>query len=674
MARQQTLHASVEWSHGLLRDSEQILLRRLGAFASGFSLEAAEDVCAGDPLEGWEILTLLSDLVDKSLVVFDGDRYRLLQTIHDFANGQLLAAGEADVVRDRHAAFFLRVAEASAAQLEAAPRAEVLDSLEPDHDNLRAALQWALGRKDGDTAIGLVVALFPFWQMHGHYTEALGWHRRVLGAVPADHSPGRAKALSGAALLSAMGMEIAGGYGMAENEQSLALATELDDPVLGVRPRILQSAFLGFVAPEQGVAALEDVVEAARRAGDTWALCWALFWQSFHIGFHCDRPDLAAPALDELADIAARSGSPYWQAWHGMSAAIAPVRQGRFDEARKLLEPSLALAFELGDPMLEAYCFVLLVQVPMAQGDYEAVRALATMSVEIQNRIGSLCRYEWFDLVLAEALLAEGDVAAARRRVEGTEAVVRASQFPLCIEYLTVQTGRIALQSGDFPAARAAFDEAAALAAQLDCPWFLADTNNRQGHLARLEGDTAAAEDLHQRGLALCAQYGFRGVAAETLEALGSLAVAGESGAEAGRLFGAAQALREATGHRRWPPDQPAYDADIAVLRTRLGDEAFQDAWKEGATLSLEEAAGYASRARGERKRPSRGWGALTPTELEVVALAAQGLTNAEIGRRLFMSAGTAKVHLSHIYAKLGVVNRAELAAEATARSIGPRR
>jgi DNA-binding CsgD family transcriptional regulator len=84
--------------------------------------------------------------------------------------------------------------------------------------------------------------------------------------------------------------------------------------------------------------------------------------------------------------------------------------------------------------------------------------------------------------------------------------------------------------------------------------------------------------------------------------------------------------------------------------------------------------ASYASRARGERKRPSRGWAALTPTELEVVALAAHGLKNPEIGQRLFISAGTVRIHLSHVYAKLGVANRMQLATEATARGLVERR
>jgi DNA-binding CsgD family transcriptional regulator len=147
----------------------------------------------------------------------------------------------------------------------------------------------------------------------------------------------------------------------------------------------------------------------------------------------------------------------------------------------------------------------------------------------------------------------------------------------------------------------------------------------------------------------------------------------GESHSEAARLFGAAQALRQALGQVRWPLHQPSHDAEIAALRARMGDEAFERAWSEGAALSLEEAAAYASRARGERKRPSAGWESLTPTEHKVVALAAQGLTNAEIGRRLFIAAGTARIHLSHIYAKVGVANRTELAATAIARSIADR-
>ncbi len=627
VARQQTLQASVEWSHSLLRTHEQVLLRRLGVFSKTFTLEAAEDAGAADPLEGWEILTLLSDLVDKSLVVFDGERYRLLQTIQDFANSQLLQAGESDAMRHRHAAFYLNKAQATAAELQGGGRADVLDSLEADHDNFRSALHWTLTQGDGEEGLQLVLSLFYFWQFHGHFTEALGWYRQALeapaGAVPAK---GRARALSNLALLSALGMEVAGGYGMAEAAESVALADTLGDASIALRSRMLQSAFLGFVSPAEGIAALEPVIEMTGEAGDTWASAWALFWTAFHYNFHQDRPDLAAPALARLAEIGHQTGSPHWQAWHGMCAAIGPVRQARFDEARELLDRSLALAEELDDPMLQSYCSVVRSMIPMAEGDYQLAATMSAHTREIQDRIGSLCRVEWFDIQLAEAQLAMGEVAAARSRLDGIEAVARSGKFPLVIEILTIVKGQIAFESGDLPAARAAWEEAQGIGTQLQCPWFLADSGHRLGRLARAEGDAATAEDLHQQALVLCVRHGFRGMAAAVLEAIASLAVAGESNAEAARLLGAAWALREATEQRRWAPDQPGYDADVAALRERLGEVELGEAWTEGAGLSLEETAAYASRARGERKRPSRGWDALTPTELEVVGLAAQGL------------------------------------------------
>ncbi|HEY4410720.1 MAG TPA: LuxR C-terminal-related transcriptional regulator [Acidimicrobiia bacterium] len=671
VARQQTLEASVQWSHALLGEREQVLFRRLGVFAGRFTLEAAEAVCVGDPLEEWEVLTLLSDLVDKSLVAFDGDRYRLLQTIRDFANGQLVAAGESDATRQGHAQCFLRIAQAAAEELERAAGAALLEALEADHDNFRAALGWTLDQEDDrGRPLRLVIALFPFWHIHGHYTEALGWYGRALEA---SHDQGalRVLGLTNLAMLRAYGMDLGAGYGMAQSGEAIALAAALGDEDLALRARLLQSAMLGFSSPAQGIAAVGPVIAAARRVGDDWVRCCALFWTAFHCNFHQDRPDLAAPALDELGEIAGRTGNLYWQAWHGVAAGIAPLRQGAFDEARRLLDRSAALAGELDDPMLASYCFVLRAQVPMAEGDYRAAATMAAEIHAIQDRIGSLCRVEWFDLQLAEAQLAVGELASARGLIDGIAAAVRAAGFPLVIEFLTVVDGQYALQTGDLAAARAAFEEAHSIASQLECPWYLADCANRLGRLARAEGDAAGAEDHHHRGLAVCAGHAFRGMAAVTLEALSSLAVAGGQDLEAARLFGAAEALRDATGQRRWAPDQPAYDHDLDLLRDRLGDEALQQAWKEGAALSLGDAAAYASRARGERKRPSQGWDALTPTELDVVAVAATGLTNAEIAGRLFISPATVKTHLEHIYAKLALPNRAALAAEATARGVG---
>ena len=154
------------------------------------------------------------------------------------------------------------------------------------------------------------------------------------------------------------------------------------------------------------------------------------------------------------------------------------------------------------------------------------------------------------------------------------------------------------------------------------------------------------------------------------LEALGTLALDAESPTEAVRCFAAADALRTAIGLAARPVDAAPRAGRIERAREVLGDEAFDQHWAEAASLPLAEMIEYVSRARGERKRPSSGWDSLTPTELRIVELAASGLTNPQIAERMFVARGTVKVHLSHIFAKVGVSTRAELAAQATKRGI----
>jgi DNA-binding CsgD family transcriptional regulator len=131
---------------------------------------------------------------------------------------------------------------------------------------------------------------------------------------------------------------------------------------------------------------------------------------------------------------------------------------------------------------------------------------------------------------------------------------------------------------------------------------------------------------------------------------------------KAARLLGAAYRLRRQTGYQRFRLHQPGYDAAVAELRAALGEQAFGQAWDEGAALGLDDAMNYALRGRGERGRPSVGWLSLTPAERDVARLIAEGLTNKEIALRLFVSPRTVQTHLTHMYGKLGVTSRVQLA------------
>jgi DNA-binding NarL/FixJ family response regulator len=151
----------------------------------------------------------------------------------------------------------------------------------------------------------------------------------------------------------------------------------------------------------------------------------------------------------------------------------------------------------------------------------------------------------------------------------------------------------------------------------------------------------------------------------DILECLAGLALEDKTHREAARLFGAADAIRQRIGVVRFHIDQEAYEDSVAALRNAMGEKDFDAAWAEGAALSTEEAIAYAQRGRGERKRPTSGWGALTPAERDVVRLVSEGLANNDIATRLFVSPRTVQAHLTHVYTKLGLSSRVQLAQEA---------
>jgi DNA-binding CsgD family transcriptional regulator len=183
--------------------------------------------------------------------------------------------------------------------------------------------------------------------------------------------------------------------------------------------------------------------------------------------------------------------------------------------------------------------------------------------------------------------------------------------------------------------------------------------------LAREGGEPAEAEQLAHEALGLLSAAEYWPDVIDVLESLAALNVELESFDRAARLVGAADADRV----RRGQPRPPALEARLASDLERLSSGELKAEREAGAAMRLEEAVAYASRGRGSRKRPAHGWSSLSPVELDVVRLVTEGLTNPQIGERLFISKRTVQTHLSHVFQKLGVSNRAEVAAEAARRS-----
>ena len=213
LPRQRTLRATVDWSYDLLSEEERALLRRLSVFAGGWSLEAAEAVCAGEGIESSDVLDLLQHLVDRSLVVTDvhpdgTTRFRMLEMLQQYALERLVERGEADAARGQHAAWVLALAERAGPELRGPREREWSERLEGECENLRAALRWLVERGEAERSLRLGSALWRFWSVRGHLIEGLDWLEQALalsgasGDVTDQVLRARAGALNGAGNLA----------------------------------------------------------------------------------------------------------------------------------------------------------------------------------------------------------------------------------------------------------------------------------------------------------------------------------------------------------------------------------------------------------------------------------------------------------------------------------------
>lgn len=293
--RQRTMRATLDWSHELLTADEQRLLRRLSVFAGGFSLDAAQHV------HGDDVLAALAGLVEQSLVVPEGDRYRMLEPVRQYAATRLDEAGEASEVGDRAADFFARLGAASRTGLRTDGLAEWLARLQRDHDNLSATLRRLIERGDGDTAARLGADTWPYWALREHVLELVGWMERVEPRSPAG---------TAARHLALAGLRFAAGDVPAAAASS-ALAAEAADQDLRIEGLALSAMAAVFTgAFDRARRELAEVDELADRTGNGWARTHAAMTEA-QLLFRSGRPGEAAVALAHAERLARELGSPF---------------------------------------------------------------------------------------------------------------------------------------------------------------------------------------------------------------------------------------------------------------------------------------------------------------------------------------------------------------------------
>ena len=349
-SRQQTLRASIDWSHDLLTEKERILFRRLAVFAGGWTLEAAEYVCSGDGVGEADVLDVLADLVDKSLVMVEaeGGRYGFLETVRQYAEEWLAKSGDGDTTRSRHLEFFLVLAEKVAPELLGPEQAAALQRLDLERENILSAHRYCL-RKEGaaEQAYRLVHAIKHYWFMRGLLN--LGHHVTVEAiSIPAfePQSLARCRALWVAGQIGSY----TGRYEEAQRylHESLAIARHHGDRrMIAAVQNYLALAALGQGDRAAAKVHSEEALALARELGNKTEIAVAsnALAQLHRLD---GRLDDAEPLYDEVVALAHELGVQSFAAVGILGLAMVAIGRGSAGRARDLLRQVLAIAEETG--------------------------------------------------------------------------------------------------------------------------------------------------------------------------------------------------------------------------------------------------------------------------------------------------------------------------------------
>jgi predicted ATPase/class 3 adenylate cyclase/DNA-binding CsgD family transcriptional regulator len=664
LPRHQTLRASVDWSHDLLSDQERVVFRRLGVFAGGFTLDSAEEVCADGQVDRYAVLDLLTALVDKSLVLTaergPAVRYGMLEMVRQYAVDRLEQSGEDRQLRDRHLNHFAAIAGEAELGLVAPGSDRWVTILDNEAPNMAAALEHALVT-DPTVAMRIAVAHAMYWTLRSRVAEAEAAYSAVLAAVP-EPSALRARALWARAWLQLHGE--GGQSAIALAQEAIEVAEQFGDLSTIARSMDVIGALGMFVDPVNSIPTLERGAGLAGEAGDDWALGVNLL--DIALTLLCqEREAEAMPAFETAYEVNARIEYGENLCYHWWGTGYFGLHTGDRTRLRKGMLRCQERSAELEHPPSWGIATAYLALDDAEHGMAESAMRDATecMAQMVATGAGVTLPFVAWSLANIQAALGMLDAAAAT--LSGLEAQTGGELAT--IEQWTYSTwSDVARLQGDLEKAERHASRAAELAAHTTNEAVLTRAKLAAGRVAATRGEFALAENKIHEAIGVALPRGFRPLLADALAALAVVAAGVGSHEEAARLLGASdRAMEDLDGRTRWKDDQAQLDELLERLEAELGPEPYA----EGGELSLENAIGWARRARGERKRPERGWESLTPTELRVAELVAEGLTNPQIGERMFISRGTVKVHLSHIFAKLGTSTRAELAAEATRRA-----
>ncbi|MGH3215143.1 MAG: ATP-binding protein, partial [Trebonia sp.] len=535
LPRHRTLRAMVDWSWELLTDAERTVLRRLSVFSGGASLEAAERVCAGEQVEQDQVLDLLTALTEKSLLRNDGGNaphYRMSGTIMEYAGQRLAAAGEADLARHAHLAYFTELAEIADPQLRRAEQLNWLATLEAEHDTLGAAMRGALAAAEAQSAMRLAAGAGWYWWLGGHKTEGM----ELLTA--ATEAPGEVTDEARATVYGLLAQFVSAGRG--DEHQAAAWIHEAY--------RFSQGSQLRHPAPRV-VAALERMLQAPDEVLTAWELLLS-----------DQDPWVRAIARLQLGKMRIMLG-----------------QGGR--EADVYLEAALAEFRALGERFGISFALTELADRIAVRGEFAAAAEHYEQAIAVVTEVGSTEDVIRLRSQQARLYWLLGDEAASAAAIAEAQRYAERVTWPDALAELALAKAELARWGGDAAEARRQLGVAASLLGdEAKQAIIRVVAHDLLGYLTE---DPAEARAHRAAAWEAAVAAGHAPMIATALVGVADLALRRGEDEQAVRLLAASTAVR---GLRDY--SQPDVARIERAARSRLGDARFAEAAREGTRVS----------------------------------------------------------------------------------------
>jgi predicted ATPase/class 3 adenylate cyclase/DNA-binding CsgD family transcriptional regulator len=651
LERHQTLRAAIDWSYNLLSPAEQILFNRLSVFVGGWTLEAAEAVCEGGPVTGEDILNLIEQLINKSLVITEEvgheARYHMLETIRQYASEKLAEVGETNNVRERHLEYFLDLAETAEPHLIRAEQLEWLAKLDADYENLRLALEWAFSRESAEFSLRLCAALGKFWVLRCYWMEGAKWLSGALAHPGQVDNVFRVRALC----------------------QEAELAELLDDL-------------------ERMKASAELALQLAQQGSDPRDTAIARFFVGFGL-FRFWEFDRARPFITQSLAEFQHLPDAYWRAYAYRWLCMLDENQGKPEDLERTLR-SLQLAQRTGERFRMAVSFMDYASSLLRKERTQEARRYLEESIELSKQIGSNTSLLAFaQMSLAEIEWLDGNRQQARALFVDAQRHLRLLGERLTASFCSLLLGVLSIEEGQLQQAQGYFEEALSTAQDLALNYVIASCLEWLGILFFLQGSVEKSKQYLKESIALTKDLQPYSMVS-FLKSLFMLPFF-QRQENSVRLLGAIDGFEKQVGYSIRPLLNHYCIRAEENNRQVFGNKAFESAFGEGLKMSLDEGMDLALQMVEElteielprpavsatpaiipsqREVEKQKYGGLTAREREVAAQIAQGKSNQAIAAELFVGLKTVEAYVTRILTKLGFSSRAQIAGWAVAKGL----